>query len=130
MDDVELVEVLNSSDDLMKELESLRLFYSLVLDDVIEELSSISILHDQVKLLWRLNDLIQLDNIWVADHLKNVDFTSDSLDIVHVLYLIFLQNFDSDSFIGQLVNAQLHFSERALSNRLVYKNIRAQVSDK
>ena len=119
MDDVELVKVLNSSDDLMKELESLRLFYSLVLDDVIEELSSISILHDQVKLLWRLNDLIQLNNIWVADHLENMNFTSNSLYIVHVLYLVFLQNFDSDSFISQFVNAQLDFSECALSNCLI-----------
>ena len=122
MDDVELVKVLNSSDDLMKEFESLRLLHSLVLNNVIEELSSICVFHDQVKLLWRLDDLIQLDDIRVADHLENMDFTSDPLYIVHVLYLIFLQNFDSDSFIGQFVNAELDFSERALSNCLVYKS--------
>ena len=58
MDDVKFMKVLDSCDYLMEELEGLRLFDSLILDDIIEKFTSVSILHDQVQLLWSLNDLI------------------------------------------------------------------------
>jgi len=69
MDDVELVEVLDTSDYLVEELDGLRFFDPLVLDDVIEKLSPTCILHDQVQLFRRLDDFIKLDDVWVPDHL-------------------------------------------------------------
>ena len=57
MHNVEFVQVLNTSYDLVQELAGLRLFDPLVLHNVVKELSAAGILHDQVQLLWSLDDL-------------------------------------------------------------------------
>jgi hypothetical protein len=57
MDDAKLVKVFDACYDLMEELASLGLFDSLVLHDVVKELASTCILHDQVELLRGLNNL-------------------------------------------------------------------------
>ena len=69
MHDVQLVKVLDSCDYLMEKFKSLRLFDSLIFNNVIEQFTSIRILHDQVKLFGRLYDFIKLDYVWVSDHL-------------------------------------------------------------
>ena len=68
MDDIELVEILDTSDDLMKELTSLRLLHSLVGHVIVKQLSTLSVLHDKVQLFRSLDDLVKLDNIWMPDH--------------------------------------------------------------
>ena len=65
---VELVEVFYASNDLVEEFEGRGLFYPLVLDDVVEKLASVRILHDQVELLWGLDDFIKLNDVRVSDH--------------------------------------------------------------
>lgn len=57
MNNTEFVQILDPRYNLMKELASLRLLYSLVLYDVIKELSPAGILHYQVELLRCLNYL-------------------------------------------------------------------------
>ena len=57
MDDAKLVKVFNTSYDLMEEFASLGLFDPLVLHDVVKELASTRILHDQVELLGGLDNL-------------------------------------------------------------------------
>lgn len=46
MHDVELVEVFDTSNDLVEEFERLRFFHSLVLHDVVEELAAVGVFHD------------------------------------------------------------------------------------
>ena len=65
MNYAKLMEVLDSRDDLLVKLASLRFFQALVLDDVVEELSAWDILSDKVELLWRLNDFVELNNVGV-----------------------------------------------------------------
>ena len=84
------MQVLNSCYDLMEEFDGNRLFDSLVLHDVIEQLAATSVLHDQVELLRGLNDLIELDDVRVPDHLQNMDLSRHSFHVVHVLNLVFL----------------------------------------
>jgi len=57
MNDTKLMKVFNACYDLMEEFASLSLFDSLVLHNVVKELASTCILHDQVELLRSLNNL-------------------------------------------------------------------------
>lgn len=59
MNDAQLVKVFNACYDLMEEFASLGLFDPLVLHNVVKELASTRILHDQVELLGRLDNLLK-----------------------------------------------------------------------
>ena len=110
MNDVQFVEIFNASYDLVKESASFWLFHSLVLNNVVEKLSSTSVLHDQIELLRSLNDLmnssirmpkyckstyfVELDDVRMSDQLEDVDFSGDSFDVRDILDFVFLKNFD------------------------------------
>jgi len=119
VDDVKLVEILNTGNDLVEKLECLWLFNSLVFHDVVEKLTSIGILHDKVELFWCLDDFIELNDVWMSDELENVYFSRDSFDIVDVLDFVFFENLDSYSLVCQLVYAQLDFTEGTLANSFI-----------
>ena len=57
MNDTKLMKVFNACYDLMEKFASLSLFDSLVLHNVVKELASTCILHDQVELLRSLDNL-------------------------------------------------------------------------
>ena len=119
MHDVELVKVFDTGDDLMEKFEGLWLLHSLILDDVVEKLATISILHDEVQLLGRLDDFIELDNVRVSDHLQDVDFSCDSFDIVNVLNLVFFENFDCYTFICKLMHSELDLAKSTFSDSFI-----------
>ena len=41
----------------------------------------------------------------MPNHFQNMDLTGNSLDIIHILDLIFLKNFYCNTFICKVVNA-------------------------
>ena len=96
VDYVELMEVLDTCNDLVEEFERLRLLDPLILDNVVEELAPVGILHDQVQLLRRLNNLVKLNDVRVSDLLKDVYLTGDSLNIGLPCDLALFKNFDGD----------------------------------
>ena len=51
----------------MEKPASLRLFYPLILNNEVEELPATGIFHDQVELLGRLYNLIELDYMRMPD---------------------------------------------------------------
>ena len=53
----ELVQIFNARNYLMKELAGLGFLDSLILNDEVEEFTSTRVLHDQVELFGRFNDL-------------------------------------------------------------------------
>jgi hypothetical protein len=61
MDNIELMEIFNSSNDLVEELASIRFLNPLVLHNEIEQLSTTGVLHNQVELLGRFNYLYSID---------------------------------------------------------------------
>ena len=69
VDDAQLVQVLNTTDDLLEELACFRLFQLLLLDDVVKKFASTHKLHDQEELLWRLNNLEELNDVRVPNQL-------------------------------------------------------------
>lgn len=126
MHNIQLVQILNARDDLVEELAGLGLFDPLVFNNEIKELAARSIFHYQIELLGSLNDLVQLDDVGMADHLEDVDFASHSFDVVYVLNLVFLENFDCNFLASQIVDAKFHFAKSAFANRRL-KQILAHV---
>lgn len=90
-----------------------------LLSDVVEELSSCAILHDEEEILGCLNDLVELDEMWVANQFEDVYLAGDTLDVRNVHYLLLLQHLHCHLLTRPLVDCQLHLAERALAQRLL-----------
>eukprot|EP00429_Kryptoperidinium_foliaceum_P018166 CAMPEP_0176041802 /NCGR_PEP_ID=MMETSP0120_2-20121206/20739_1 /TAXON_ID=160619 /ORGANISM="Kryptoperidinium foliaceum, Strain CCMP 1326" /LENGTH=312 /DNA_ID=CAMNT_0017375211 /DNA_START=436 /DNA_END=1371 /DNA_ORIENTATION=+ len=114
--DVHGVDLLDTGYDLVEEATRLRLLDAPVRNDVIEQLVPGRVLHDQVQLAARLNNLEQLDDVWMPDQLQDVDFARHPLDIGNLLDTVFLQDFDRDARSGEDVSAELNLAERALAD--------------
>ena len=115
MDDAELMQVLDASDELPEELAGLMLLQPFLFHYHLEELPLGHVFHDQEKLLWSLDDLVELDDVGMPDLLQDVDFASDSLDIGHVGNATLLQHLHSHALASDRVDAQLHLPKSALA---------------
>jgi len=91
--DVKLADILDTLQDGLKEGAGSLLVNALVLDDVVEELSVGSELHDEVELLLGLNDFVELDNGRVPHNFQDVDLPLHSLNVRYIADLVFLQDF-------------------------------------
>lgn len=90
MYNVEFVQILDTCYDLMKESAGLRLFNSLISHNVVKQLSSACILHNQIELLWSLNYLIELNNVGMSNEFEDMNFSCDSLHVTYILDLVLL----------------------------------------
>ena len=70
------------------------LFQFVLLRDVAEKLSIAAVLHDEKELVGRLNNLIQLDDMWMSHNFEDVELTTDPLNIVYISYLALFKYFD------------------------------------
>ena len=118
MHDSELVDVLDAGDDLLEEAAALGLLDARLLDDVVEKLAAVRVLHDEVQLLGRLDDLVELDDVRVADHLQDLDLAGHALHVRHLADAVLLEDLHGHLLARQLVRAQLDLSERALADAL------------
>lgn len=98
MDDVQFVDVLNPLQYLLLKLGGFLLLDPLISDNLVEQLASTGKLHDQLQLLGRLDDFLELDYVGVAYQLQDVDLTRHSLDVSNVCYPFFFKNFDCHLF--------------------------------
>ena len=106
MHDVELVHVLDAGEELLQEARGLLLLDAAVRDDVVEELAARRVLHDQVELLVRLDDLragegaapyfVELHELRVPNYFEDVDFARDALHVRHVRDFVLLEDLDGD----------------------------------
>ena len=88
----------------MEEFNCHRLFHSVIFNDMVKKLTTTDILHDEVQLFWSLNNFVQLDNIGMPDHLKNMDFSSHSLNVINVLNLVLFQDLDCHFLLSHVMN--------------------------
>ena len=65
----------------MEEAAGLSILESSLLHDVVEELTTGRVLHDQEQLLTSLNDLVQLHDVRVSHDFQNVNLSHNSSDI-------------------------------------------------
>ena len=84
MSNVPFMQVLKRHEQLLDESLGL-LFWKLSighrLQMGVQALSS-GVFHDKVDILWRINALMQLDDIWMIELLKNFDFRKKSIPIL------------------------------------------------
>ena len=86
-----------------------------MLDNVIEQLTARSVLHDQVELARCLNDLVELDDVGVPDELQDVDLSGHPLNIGHICDPLLLQDLDRNLLIRQSMGAKLDLAKRAFA---------------
>ena len=90
MHDAKFVDILNAWDDLLVHFAGFLLFKSSILDNMLEQLTTRTILHDQVQVVVVLNHLVQLNDVRVSHFLKDRDLTVDAVNIRLVFYFVFL----------------------------------------
>jgi len=73
------------------------------------------VLHDHEQFFLRLDNLVQLDNVGVANLLQNLDLASDTLDIFLVIDFLLLKNFYCHFFAGQNVRTLFDLAEGAFA---------------
>ena len=100
MADSKLVKIVDSWENLVKKLAGIFFSDPLAIDNVFKELPTSGIFHDQVELFWGLYDLIELNYSRMSDYLEYMDLSSNSLNIMDVNDLLFLQHFDGDFLAG------------------------------
>ena len=89
-----------------------------MLDDIIEELASWYIFCNQVQLARGLNDFIQLDDVWVAGQLEDLDLSSHSFN-VHIFHnFVLFKDLHSHFFSSEVVCSKLDFAKSSLTNGL------------
>ena len=121
MANLDLVQVLNTCQNLVEETTGFTVLEPSLLDDVVKEFATARILHDEEELLRRFNYFVELHDIWVSHDFQNVDFSHDARDIRLVLNLVLLEDLDGDLLLRQLVDPLSHLPERARADRLPCK---------
>eukprot|EP00354_Favella_ehrenbergii_P007088 CAMPEP_0170455612 /NCGR_PEP_ID=MMETSP0123-20130129/3522_1 /TAXON_ID=182087 /ORGANISM="Favella ehrenbergii, Strain Fehren 1" /LENGTH=138 /DNA_ID=CAMNT_0010718815 /DNA_START=2532 /DNA_END=2948 /DNA_ORIENTATION=+ len=112
------VQVLDAADELPVELGCLGLVQTSISDDEVEKLAPVGMLHYHEELLLSLDDLVKLDDIGMANFLENFDLSGDPFNVLLVVDLFFLQNFDGHLFACQNMGSLLDLAKGALSQRL------------
>jgi len=69
VDNVQLVQVLNTGYNLVEKFNSQWLFNPLVFYYEVKKFSTLSVLHDKVELFWSLYNFIELNDVWMSNHL-------------------------------------------------------------
>ena len=77
MDDHVAVAVLDAARDLLEEVARLVLDEPPLLDDVVEELPPLDVLHDHVDVGGRLDHLVEADDVGVAEEAEDLDLAAD-----------------------------------------------------
>jgi hypothetical protein len=84
MDNVELVDILNTANQLMVHSTCLFLRDLFVLDYIVKKLSIFNVFHDQKQLLWCFYNLVQLNDVRVPHQFKNVYLSGHPLHICDI----------------------------------------------
>jgi len=111
------VDLLHTSSDLVEEAASLGFGHAATGYNEVEQLTTTSILHDEVELPARFYNLVQLNNVWVPDELQYMNLTSNPFYISYLDDPLLFQHLHCNSFTSQNVGAQLYLAKCALPNR-------------
>ena len=85
-------------DELLEKTTGLFFFEFVLRGDVAEQFSIAAMLHDEEQAARSFDYLIKLDNVRMAHNFEDMDFAGNPLHIIHICYLVFLQNFNSNLF--------------------------------
>ena len=88
--DAQLVNIVDSSKQLLQVLACSPLLQLLILNDQLKKLSSARKLHHEVQVLICLDDLVDLNHIGMMKLLEDFDLTADPFNVLPVFYLALL----------------------------------------
>lgn len=94
--DSELVDVVDARNELLEVLACLLFLQFLVLHNEVEQLAALHELHDQIEVLLRLNDLVDLHHVGMVQLLQYLDLSTDALHVLFLFNTRFFQYFDSN----------------------------------
>ena len=115
MNHSKFMKIFNASNDLLEECTCFWLFKFFLFDDVLKQLPLTDILHDQEQLFGCFDDLIQLDDVGMANLLEDADLSGDSFNIRNISYFAFFKNFNCNFFLSLRMDPHLHLPECTLS---------------
>lgn len=118
MDDPNLVNIFDACNKLCKYPDSFTLINAFILNDVVEEFPLLHVLHDQEQLFGRLDDFVELDDIWMPDELQYVYLSRDSFDVSHFSDFVLFEYFYGHILIGWLMKCGFDLAESALADCL------------
>jgi hypothetical protein len=81
-------------------------------------------LHDHEEFFLSLNDLVELDDVGVADLLENLDLSRDPFHILLIIDFLLLQDLDCNLLPSEDVSSLLNLSESTFAQWLA-KNVMA-----
>jgi hypothetical protein len=103
MSDAFGMKVLHSQGDLSKNDCCLLFLDFLLVDDFVEKIASLSVLHDEVELLGGFNDFIKLDYKGMPEFFHDFEFAGDSDNVGVLKNQLFLEDFDSNELLGDFM---------------------------
>lgn len=118
MANARLVQVLDASDELSIKFGCLFFLKARVSDDEVEKLSTVGIFHDHKEFLISFDDLIELNNVWMAYLLENFDLTCNSLHVFLVVNFVFFEDLDGNFLPSEHMSALFHLAKGALAKSL------------
>ena len=89
-----------------------------MLYNIVKELSSRCVLHDEIQLLLSLNNFVELDHLRMLHNLEDMYFSGNPFNISNIYDLALLQDFYSNFSLCENVHADLNFSESTFSDSL------------
>ena len=113
--DTQLVDVFDTRNYLLIHLGRFFFFKAPVLDDVLEQLATRAVFHDEVQVVIVLDHFVQLHNVWVPNLLENGDLTVDPIDIRLILNFVLLKDFNCYLVAGYDMRSLLDLAKRTFT---------------
>lgn len=76
-------------------------------------------LHDQENSFWGFNYFVDLNDVRMLYDFQNMNFSGNSLDVVNVIDLLFIQNLDRDFLAGEDMSPLFNLSKCSLTKGLL-----------
>ena len=84
--------------ELLEKTTGLLFFESVLRGNVAEKFAIAAVFHDEEQAARRFDYLVKLDDVRMAHYFEDMDFAGNPLHIIHICYLVFLQNFNSNLY--------------------------------
>eukprot|EP00437_Effrenium_voratum_P067494 CAMPEP_0181504056 /NCGR_PEP_ID=MMETSP1110-20121109/57287_1 /TAXON_ID=174948 /ORGANISM="Symbiodinium sp., Strain CCMP421" /LENGTH=121 /DNA_ID=CAMNT_0023632881 /DNA_START=326 /DNA_END=688 /DNA_ORIENTATION=- len=118
MNDIHPMDLLNPGHDLVKEAACLSFFHPALGHDVVKQLPTGTILHDEIQLTWCLYDLVELNYVRMLHQFEDVNFPGNSFHISNIHNSLLLENLHRHLLARKNVGSELDLSESPLPDRL------------
>ena len=114
MANIFLVAVVDGVNDRFGSISGLELRELLLLQDLVEQLTSVHQFHDKAPVPLVLKDIYELDNARMVDLLQNINFSLHG-SLVFVTHLLLREDLDCESLTSSSVLGSLDGGETSLS---------------